>query len=113
MEACCDPTPQSSIEYSDPTLSSCCQRQAEEERKIARIIGKLRDADRIEERIRQQQSVLASKPIPLGEDSEFETESDDGKDSIEEEGTSKIDLHWLPTNQDLVIQMQIWQSCDE
>ena len=85
MEACCDAIPQSSIEYSDPTLFSCCQRQAEEERKIARVMGKLRDADRIEERIRQQQSVLASKPTPLDEDSEFETESDDGKDSTKEE----------------------------
>lgn len=62
-------------DLSDPTMASCCQRELENEMKAARIISKLRSADRVDERARIRAEVLKAVPDEEG----LLTDSDEGK----------------------------------
>ena len=72
---CCEPVDeiQEAVDdVLDPTMSSCCQRDLEEQRRVAHLIGKLRAADRVDERTRMQSQVLCTAPTDcLDEESDF------------------------------------------
>ena len=72
----------------DPTLDECCQRDLQQQRRIAVVKAKLLSMDRTTERTKLQQRVLHTSP-PHAEQQDI-AESEEGSDAWDEDDENDI-----------------------